>query len=76
LETVSNARDEALVSPETFQKMADVIEAERARVREKLLSDGPHVPVAARPGVYSEARQRLRDKLLRDDPSPPKSARA
>ena len=46
------------------------VEAECARVREKLMSDGPHVPAATRAPVESEAARILRQKLLRDDPPP------
>ena len=67
LEVVSHAREEALVSPETLQRMVSIAEAERARIREKLLGDGTHVPAPIQPGVESEARARLREKLLRDD---------
>ena len=42
-------------------------EAVRARVREKLLGNGPHVPTGDRPQVESEARRILREKLLRPD---------
>ena len=45
-------------------------EAERARVREKLMGDGALVPAATQPGIESEARAILRAKLLRDDVSP------
>ena len=70
LETASRAAEEALVSPEAFEKMAAVQDAECARLREKLLGDGPFVPAPRKPGVESEARARLREKLLRDDTSP------
>ena len=70
LEVVSRTREEALVSPETLQKMAAEYDAACARVREKLLGDGPHVPAANRPPVDSEAARILRQKLLRDDPPP------
>jgi hypothetical protein len=76
LESRREAQELALVSPETLEKMAAVIEAQRARIREKLLGDGPHVPALRQPGVESEARARLREKLLRDDPGPAESARA
>jgi hypothetical protein len=66
LEVVSRTREEALVSPESLQKMA----AECARVREKLLGGGPHVPAANRAPVDSEAARILRQKLLRDDLPP------
>ena len=46
------------------------IEAECRRIREKLLSGGPHVPAGERPGVESDARRILREKLLRDDVPP------
>ena len=75
LEVRSHAREEALVSPETLQRMVSIAEAECARVREKLMSDGPHIPVEARPCVKSEARRRLQEKLLGDDPPPADSAR-
>jgi len=45
-------------------------EAERARVREQLLGDGPHEPVEEHPEVESDARRILRQKLLRDDAPP------
>jgi hypothetical protein len=64
LEVVSRAREEALVSPETLLKMAAVNDAESARVREKLLADGPHVPAGDRAAVDSEAHRILRQKLL------------
>lgn len=67
LEATRAAGDEALVAPETLQRMAAVSEAECARIREKLFADGPHVPAPIPPGVESEARARLREKLLRDD---------
>ena len=70
LEVVSRTREEALVGPETLRQMAAVHDAECARIREKLLSDGPHVPADSRPGVDSEARAILRQKLLRDDALP------
>jgi hypothetical protein len=70
LEATRAARDEALVAPETLIRMAAVHDAECARIREKLMSDGPHVPVEPRPGVESDARRILRQKLLRDDSSP------
>ena len=70
MEAVSRAAEELLVSPEALEKMAAVVEAERARVREKLPSDGPHVPAPRPPGMESEVRARLREKLLRDDTSP------
>ena len=50
-------------------------EAERARVREKLMGDGPHDPVVHPPGVESEARAILRERLLPDDSRPADSAR-
>ena len=52
------------------------LEAERARVREKAMSDGPRVPAGNRSLVDSEARAILRQKLLRDDPPTVESARA
>ena len=52
------------------------IEAERARVREKLMSEGPHEPAPRQPGVESEAMARLREKLLRDVPAITQPARA
>ena len=67
LEAAREAREEALVAPETLERMAAVHDAECARIREKLLGDGPHVPVSIPPGVELEARARLREKLLRDD---------
>ena len=70
LETASRAAEEALVSPETLEKMAAIHDAECARLREKLLGDGPFVPAPREPGVESEIRARLREKLLRDDTSP------
>ena len=76
LEAARQAQKETLVSLETFNKMATVYEAECARIREKLLGDGPHVAVSPAPGVESEARAILREKLLRDDPPPAESARA
>ena len=76
LEVAREAREEALVGPDTLQRMAAIYDAERARNREKLMSDSPYVPAPAEPGVESEARRRLREKLLRDDPSPAESARA
>jgi hypothetical protein len=51
------------------QPIGDV-DAERARVREKLLGDGPHVPAGDRPKVDSDAARILRQKLLRDDVLP------
>ena len=75
LEATRAARDEALVAPETLMRMAEIV-AERARIREKLLGDGPVVPALDHGGVESEARRRLREKLLRDDPQPAESARA
>lgn len=74
LETMSQ-HVEGLVDPETLQRMAQ-IEAERARIREKLLSDGPHEPAVDRAHGDSDARRSLRDKLLRDDAPPAESARA
>ena len=68
LEATRQAQEEALVAPETLRRMAAVVEAECARVREKLLGDGPHAPAARRAGVESEALRRLCEKLLRDDP--------
>jgi hypothetical protein len=47
LEAKRAAGDKALVAPETLMRMAAVYEAECARVRERLLGDGPHVPVPA-----------------------------
>jgi hypothetical protein len=77
LEGVSHAREEALVSPETLRTMAAIHDAECARVREKLMSDGPHVPVEHHSPVESEARQILREKLLGPDVAPAaKRARA
>jgi hypothetical protein len=52
------------------------LDADRARVREKLMSDGPHVAADNRSRVDSEARAILRQKLLRDDSPPAESARA
>ena len=75
LEAVTQARDEALVSPETLEKMAAIHDAECARLREKLLGDGPFVPAPRKPGVESEIRARLREKLLRDDSPPAETAR-
>ena len=75
LEVRSHAREEALVSPETLQRMASIAEAECARVRETLFADGPHVAAPIQPGVESEARARLCEKLLRDDSPPAESAR-
>ena len=46
------------------------VEAERARVRAKLLGDGPRVLAANRVSVDSDAARILRQKLLRDDPPP------
>ena len=76
LESVSHAQEAALVTPEALEKMAAVDEAECARLREKLLSDGPFVAAPRKPGVESEVRARLREKLLRDDSSSAESARA
>ena len=76
LESVSHALDEALVSPEALKRMAAVTQAECARVREKLMSDGPHEPAGDCSRVDSDARRPLREKLLRDDPPPAESARA
>ena len=70
LEAASRAAEELLVSPEALEKMAAVHDAECARLREKLLGDGPFVPAPRQPGVESEVRARLREKLLRDDTSP------
>jgi hypothetical protein len=56
--------------------MAAVYDAECARVREKLMSDGPYEPAASRSGVESEVRAILRQKLLRDDPPQAERARA
>ena len=75
LETASRAAEEALVSPETLEKMAAIHDAECARLREKLLGDGPFVPAPRKPGVESEIRARLREKLLRDDSPPAETAR-
>lgn len=46
------------------------IEAERARVREKLMGDGPQFPASDHPPVDTDARRILRRKLLRDDVAP------
>ena len=67
LESVSHALQDALVSPETLQRMAAVSEAECARIREKLQGDGALVPAVDHGGVESDARRVLREKLLRDD---------
>ena len=76
LESVTTTHEAALVSPEALEKMASSYEAECARIREKLLGDGPLVPVPDRSGVDSEIRRRLREKLLRDDPPPAETAPA
>jgi hypothetical protein len=76
LEAARQAQEEALVGPETLLKMAAVYDAECARVREKLMSDGPYEPAASRSGVESEVRAILRQKLLRDDPPQAERARA
>ena len=65
LESLRESLDE-LVSDDTLQRMADIA-ADCARVREKLLGDGPHIPAVDYGGVESDARRRLREKLLRDD---------
>ena len=70
LEAVSHAVTHPLVSPETLERMA----AEYARIREKLLGDGPSVPAADRSMVDSPARAILRRKLLRDDSGPGRPA--
>ena len=65
------------VAAEVLARPIEDTEAECRRIREKLLSDGPHVPVDNRSGVDSEARAILRQKLLRpDDPSAAEPARA
>ena len=67
LEATRAAGDEALVAPETLMRMAAVHDAECARIREKLLRDGPFVPAVDYGGVESDARRVLREKLMRDD---------
>ena len=52
------------------------VEAERARVRQKLLGDGPLVPAGNHAPVDSEAARILREKLLRDDLLSAEPARA
>jgi hypothetical protein len=64
------------VAAEVLARPIEDTEAECRRIREKLLSDGPHNPAPRQAGVESEARARLREKLLRDDPGPAESARA
>jgi hypothetical protein len=76
LESVSHALEDALVSPETLQRMAAVSEAECARIREKLLGNGPLVPAVGHRGIESDSRRMLREKLLRDDSATADSARA
>jgi hypothetical protein len=70
LEAVSHAREDALVTPKTLRRMAAVHDAECARIREKLMGEGPHEPAVDRSPVGSEARRILYDKLLRDDAPP------
>jgi hypothetical protein len=76
IEAARRTEDDALVRPETLQRMAAANEAECARIREKLLGGGPCVPVAGGSGVESEAHAILREKLLRDDPQIVEPARA
>ena len=73
---LANPRDQKLraEAERIFVEPQADTEAERARVREKLMGDGPHVPVEDRSPVESEARQILREKLLRDDSPPAESA--
>jgi hypothetical protein len=42
LEAARRTEEEALVTPETLQRMAAEHNAECARIREKLLGEGPH----------------------------------